>query len=69
MTAHLRPVERPLRWVRLETRDEIRAWAAERRETLTRLCREEGLGEYRKLGNSPNGSKPEPVQLELGLAA
>lgn len=57
MTRYLRPIERP-RPRRLESRAEIAAWAAERREVLTRLCREEGLGEFRE---------PEPAQAQLEL--
>jgi hypothetical protein len=58
MSGHLGPVEKPLRWGRLESRADIDAYVAERREVLTRLCREEGLGEFRK---------PEPVQAQLEL--
>jgi hypothetical protein len=60
MTADLRPVEQPLRWGRLETRSEIAVYVAERREVLSRLCREEGLGKY---------AKPEVEQLDLWQAA
>jgi hypothetical protein len=60
MTADLRPVEQPLRWGRLETRSEIEAYVAERREVLTRLCREQGVGEL---------AKPEVEQLDLWQAA
>ena len=60
MSGHLRQVERPLRWGRLESRAEIAGWAAERRETLERLCREQGLAEH---------DRDEPVQLEFWRAA
>jgi hypothetical protein len=57
MTGHLRPVEKPLLWGRLESRAQIAAYVADRREVLTRLCNAEGLGEFRT-----------PVQYQTQLA-
>jgi hypothetical protein len=58
MSGHLPLDGTTLRWGRLESRAEIEAYVAERREVLTRLCWDEGLGEFRK---------PEPVQTQLEL--
>jgi hypothetical protein len=62
MTSHLRPGGRSLRWGKLETRADIEAYVAERREVLTRLCREEAIGEFAEVA-------PVEAQLELGELA
>jgi hypothetical protein len=43
----LQPVERPSTARRLNSREEIQAWAAARKETLDRLIREDQIAQAR----------------------